>query len=390
MKKDLKKYAEIAAIFATALFVVYILIHNINLFASIMDTAIGSLKPFLIGCAMAYVVGILMTKYESIYFPKSRKKIVEKTRRPVCLILALGLIVLAFVLIVKIILPQLILCMSLIVEEVPKVAEKIYAWLMKQEEIKTVLNNTLKKTEINWREIIASIANILVTGAGGVMNAMVTMISMTFSMVVQLVVAVIFAIYLLLGKENLIRQVKKAARIYVKEDVRRKTAYVLRVANDTFKSFVVGQCTEAVIIGCLCALGMKLFGFPYAGMTGTVVGLTALLPIVGAYIGAAVGAFMICTVSPMDAVLFLIFLIILQQLEGNIIYPRVVGTSIGLPGIWVLFSVTVCGGIWGITGMLLGVPVMATIYKLLRADVQRKTVQESIEEVDEEPQEKHS
>lgn len=147
--------------------------------------------------------------------------------------------------------------------------------------------------------------------------------------------------------------------------------------DETFSSFIVGQCTEAVILGVLCILGMKLFQFPYAPMVGTFIGATALIPVVGAYLGGAVGFIMILTVSPLKAVLFLVFLVVLQQLEGNIIYPRVVGSSVGLPGMWVLAAVTIGGGISGVAGMLLGVPLAATIYKLIKEDVRRRVPDES-------------
>jgi len=139
--------------------------------------------------------------------------------------------------------------------------------------------------------------------------------------------------------------------------------------NKSFHNFIVGQCTEAVILGSLCMVGMWVLRFPYAVMIGVLIGFTALIPIAGAYIGAGVGAFMIFTVSPFKAVLFLVFIVVLQQLEGNLIYPRVVGNSIGLPGIWVLAAITIGGGILGIGGMLLAVPLTATIYKLLREDI---------------------
>ena len=145
--------------------------------------------------------------------------------------------------------------------------------------------------------------------------------------------------------------------------------YVVQTADNTFSRFIVGQCTEAVILGSLCTIGMFIFQFPYAPMIGAFIGATALIPIVGAYLGAALGAFMIFTISPIKALLFLVFLIILQQLEGNLIYPKVVGSSIGLPGMWVLAAVTVGGSIGGIPGMLVGVPLAATAYKLLRDDV---------------------
>lgn len=147
--------------------------------------------------------------------------------------------------------------------------------------------------------------------------------------------------------------------------------HVLSVLNECFHKYIVGQCTEALLLGGLCTLGMLILQLPYATMTGAVIAFTALIPVAGAYIGAGVGAFMILTVSPVKAIIFLIFIVILQQLEGNLIYPRVVGSSMGLPGIWVLAAVTVGGGVMGIPGMLLCVPLASAFYKLLREDVNR-------------------
>lgn len=143
---------------------------------------------------------------------------------------------------------------------------------------------------------------------------------------------------------------------FMKEKLYTDTRHVLTVLNDSFHKYLVGQFTEALILGGLCTVGMWIFQFPYATMTGAVIAFTALIPVAGGYIGAAIGAFMIMTVSPIKAILFLIYIVVLQQLEGNIIYPRVVGSSMGLPGIWVLAAVTVGGGVMGIVGMLIGVP----------------------------------
>ena len=183
------------------------------------------------------------------------------------------------------------------------------------------------------------------------------------------VIAIIFAVYLLFNKERLLNQVERVFEAYIKVGNKLWFRHVAETANRSFSRFIVGQCTEAVILGLLCIIGMKIFRFPYAVMTGTVVGVTALIPIIGAFLGAIIGAFMIFTVDPMQALLFLIFLIILMQIEGNLIYPRVVGNSIGLPGMWVLAAVTIGGGLWGVTGMLFGVPAAATIYKLMRESV---------------------
>jgi len=204
------------------------------------------------------------------------------------------------------------------------------------------------------------------------MGTVIKTVSSVFSGVVTTLLAIIFALYLLLGKDKLKSQATRLLQNYCKPKWYGRILYVLRTLNDCFHKYIVGQCTEAVILGLLCTVGMLLFHFPYATMIGALIAFTALIPIAGAYIGAGVGAFMILTVSPIKAVFFLIFIVVLQQLEGNIIYPRVVGSSIGLPGIWVLTSVTIGGGIMGIAGMLLGVPLTAAIYRILQKDLHRR------------------
>ena len=182
----------------------------------------------------------------------------------------------------------------------------------------------------------------------------------------------IFAVYILFNKEKLASQADRLMRSYMKPKSEERFRYFCATADKCFSSFIVGQCTEAVILGLLCAIGMAILRIPYASTIGTLIGATALIPIVGAYIGAAVGALMIVVVDPIKALWFLIFLVILQQVEGNVIYPKVVGSSVGLPGMWVLAAVTVGGGLGGIGGMLLGVPAAATVYKLLENDVHRR------------------
>ena len=201
------------------------------------------------------------------------------------------------------------------------------------------------------------------------MGAATSIISTVFSTVVTLTVGLVFAIYLLLGKEKLSGQFRRLSARYLPKKVTEKFYYVAGVVNQSFHSFIVGQCTEAVILGLLCMGGMLLLRLPYAAMIGCLVGFTALIPVAGAYIGAVVGAFMIFTVSPVKAVIFIAFLVALQQLEGNLVYPRVVGSSIGLPGVWVLAAVTVGGGVMGVGGMLLGVPLAAAAYQLLKNDM---------------------
>ena len=204
------------------------------------------------------------------------------------------------------------------------------------------------------------------------MNSVVATVSGVFSGAVTLVMGFMFSFYILYGKEKLGRQARRMMRSYLKPAWCERAFYVLHVLDDSFHRYVVGQCTEAVILGTLCTLGMLIFGFPYATMIGALVGATALIPIAGAYIGAGVGAILILTVSPVEALLFLVFIVILQQLEGNIVYPRVVGSQLGLPALWVLAAITVGGNVMGIGGMLLAVPLTTAIYRLVRENVRKR------------------
>ena len=207
------------------------------------------------------------------------------------------------------------------------------------------------------------------------MDSTVNLASSIGSGVVRFFIALVFGIYALASKEKLSRQVKQLVYAYLKPRTADRIYHVCNVANETFSNFIVGQCTEAMILGVLCIIGMSIFRFPYAVMVGTLVGATALLPIIGAYLGAIVGAIMVLTQSgPLQMLLFVVFIIVLQQIEGNLIYPKVVGSSVGLPGIWVLAAVTIGGSLNGIFGMLIGVPLAATIYRLLREDSQKRLI----------------
>lgn len=215
---------------------------------------------------------------------------------------------------------------------------------------------------------------MLATGVGNVVEVVVWAVSSVVSGVVTAIVSIIFAIYILTGKEKLGQQGNRLMHRYMKPRWCEKFTYVLSVLDRCFHKYIVGQCTEAVILGILCMVGMWILRLPYAPMIGALIGFTALIPVAGAYIGGGVGAFIILMESPIKAGIFLVFLVVLQQFEGNIIYPRVVGSSIGLPAIWVLAAVTVGGGLMGILGMLLAVPVAATIYTLLKNDVNQGNI----------------
>lgn len=357
------------------LFLLYLAIHYWGALSHGALLVLGTATPLLLGAIIAYAVNILMSIYERVYWPGSTQAAVVKTRRPVCLILAFASLVGIVILIIRMILPELMQSVTLLIQEVIPLLERLAHLLNQNINLEQILASSgvaFADGSINWREIITQAVNWLVAGLGGVMGSVVSLVSATISTAFTLVVSVIFSIYLLVGKEKLQRQGALVLRTYLKPSWYSRLTYFLQTLNTCFHRFIVGQCTEAVILGLLCIAGMLLFRFPYATMVGTLIGFTALIPVAGAYIGAGVGAFMIFTVSPIKALLFLLFISVLQQLEGNLIYPRVVGSSIGLPGIWVLAAVTIGGGLLGIFGMLLAVPLTATLYQILRADVKKR------------------
>lgn len=349
----------------------FLLIHYWVAFTNIVAAAVGAATPLLLGCAIAYIVNILMSFLERCLENRIKKPVFQKLRRPACILLAFIGVVCIIVCIVQMIVPELLNCLKILLEQLPEALQSAMLWLENNLNISTLFegeNSLLQINDADWRESLTKIADLLLNGFSGAMGIFTSVVSSVFSTVVTLLVALIFSIYLLAGKETIGRQFKLLLTKYLPKKLTDKVFFVLHTLNNSFHSFIVGQCTEAVILGLLCMVGMLLLRIPYAAMIGCLIGFTALIPVAGAYIGAVAGMFMIFTVSPVKAAVFLVFLVVLQQLEGNLIYPRVVGSSIGLPGVWVLAAVTI-GGMLGIGGMLLGVPLAATIYQILKADI---------------------
>ena len=388
MKKKKTDFAVIIYICLAAL-----LILGIKYFDQIAGVALKLWNvafPLILGVAVAYVINIIMVRVERIYFPKTKNRFVTASRRGVSIVVSLLLVAGIFSLVARLVLPELGKAFAVIGRNVPIFLEEAAAWLEKNNAGNTA--DMLKN--VDWNNVMDKVADVVKSGFTSFVNSTLTAVGAVVGSVVNFFIGLIFGIYILSGKEKLHSQVSRIMHAYMKERTVARIRYIYRTANETFSSFIIGQCTEAVILGTLCTIGMLLFRFPYAPMIGAFIGATALIPIVGAYLGAAVGAFMILTVDPLKALLFIIFIVVLQQLEGNLIYPRVVGSSIGLPGIWVLAAVTVGGGLGGIVGMLLGVPVAATAYKLIRNDVAGRNgrrpdnPQENIRETPQEAQKK--
>ena len=365
MKTDTKSLLKIGV----AVFLLYLCIHYWTGISGFLQTVVGTAFPLTLGCVIAYLINILMSWFERHYFPNSVRPAIVKSRRIVCMVAAILSMLAITALIVWLVLPQLLDCIMLIINILPGAIEKLLVQIEKLHILPEDIFNFLEG--IDWKSQVGKILEGVTSGVGSVMGTVIKTVSSVFSGVVTALLAVIFALYILLGKDKLGSQFTRLMHRYLRPKWFDKVMYFLGILNDCFHKFIVGQCIEAVVLGLLCTIGMTIFKFPYATMIGALIAFTALIPVAGAYIGAGVGAFMILTVSPMQALLFLIFIVVLQQLEGNLIYPRIVGSSIGLPGIWVLAAVTIGGGMMGVVGMLLGVPLAAALYRILREDLKK-------------------
>ncbi len=365
-----------------SVFVLFLSIYYWEKISGVFNVAVSAASPIIIGFGIAYVLNILMSFYERHYFPKLKnKKFISKSKRPVCIIAAILTLVAIVTLIVILVVPELISCVTFLVSEIPPLIEEI----LEEEWVKKLLPGNVLSTlaGIDWMSYISQIVKTVAAGIGNAVDVVITAVTGVVSALVTIVLSIIFSVYFLSGKDRINTQISKVMKCYLPEKATNRIRYTVSVLDNSFHRYIVGQCTEAVILGVLCTLGMLLFRFPYAPMIGALVGFTALIPVAGAYIGAGVGAVMILTQSPLKALLFLIFILVLQQLEGNIIYPKVVGDSVGLPAIWVLAAVTVGGALGGILGMLIGVPIVAAIYRLIREDVERREVEKKKTEISE-------
>ena len=367
VKQNFKKMLGLAG----ALIVVFLVIHYWGKLEGLISVGVGAAMPLIIGCVLAYFINILMKTFENWYDKLFKVEVARKIKRVACLILAFLSLAGIIALIINLVLPELINCIASFIRLIPGALQTVVD-IVGEEQILQMFPELQKG--FDFSSISSQVEQLIKTvlgGVGGAVGSIMNVVTSAVSVVVNVVIGLIFSLYVLLDKEGLGRRCKTLISTYFSK-ASDKIFYVAKVLDESFHSFIVGQCLEAVVLGTLCVIGMLIFRFPYAVMIGVFIGFTALIPVAGAYIGAAVGAIMILTVSPIQAVEFLIFIVVLQQLEGNLIYPKVVGKTIGLPGIWVLTAVTVGGGVLGVGGMLLAVPLFAAGYRLIREDISRR------------------
>ena len=334
--------------------------------------------PFALGSAMAFVLNVPMTALEKRLFPKKDMpghKLQGKLARPLSLVGALVLVCGVISLVIFVVVPELSATIATLGSTVEAFLPKAQVWL------EDIFNNNpqitawIESVELNWEKMIETGLAFFRSGAGNVLSSTVSVAKTIISAVTTFFIAFVFSCYILLQKEKLGSQAEKLLQAVLPS---RQVEYILHVcalSHRTFSSFITGQCLEAVILGVMFFVSMSLLKFPYALLVGILVAFTALIPVFGAFIGCVVGAFLILMVNPMQAIGFIALFLVLQQVEGNLIYPHVVGNSVGLPSIWVLAAVTVGGSLMGIMGMLVFIPLASVVYALIREWVYRRMEQ---------------
>ena len=337
---------------------------------------LGILGPFLLGGALAFVLNVPMRAIERHLFPRSRRG--ARLRRPLALVLTLLAVLAVLALASLVIFPGIAEAVMSILNQIPAAVSRLQSQLDHLSDYLPLIQETLLEADINWEEIsrraldyARALGTGLLSSGGGLIGGVVSGVS-TF------VISLIFSFYLLIQKEKLARQGRQVLYALLPEPRADRALEILRLTSRVFSSFLSGQCLEACILGTLFVIAMTLFRMPYALLVGVLIALTALIPIVGAFIGCGVGAFLIAISNPWTALWFILLFLVLQQVEGNLIYPHVVGSSVGLPSIWVLAAVTLGGSLMGISGMLFFIPLCSVLYALFRAYVKDRLNQRNV------------
>lgn len=364
-KENIKKIRWLIA-FAILL---YLGVQNLHIVISTVRVLLGFLFPFIIGFGIAFILNIPMKFIEHHLFGKAlkqEKKTVQKLARPVSLVLSICFVICIIVIVMLVVVPEL---GATFVNIAKKIEENIPVF---QKWIDNVFGNNpevvkwAQSLDIEPGKIIDSVLGVLKNGVNNIVSSTVSITMGLLTTAMNVSIGFVFACYVLLQKEKLLQQIKKAMYAMFPEKPVRYLAYVWNLANRIFSSFITGQCIEAVILGSMFFVSMTILHFPYAMLVGVLISFTALIPLFGGIIGCWVAFFLILMISPVKAVLFLGLFLILQQIEGNLIYPHVVGGSVGLPSIWVLVAVTLGGSLMGIAGMLIFIPTVSVIYTLFR------------------------
>ena len=366
-----KKFFKSLILLITYAVVLVAFIVKIDAVGGWLSSVISAFKPLLIGFAVAFVLNRPCNFFAGLYGKKLPEK-AAKAARPLAVVTCYLIVILLLAGVVALVVPELVKSIQTFAGNLSTYAgnfQALYDSIVEKLDLQSLADLNLSSA---IREPLSKLLSGVLNALTNTLPQFITMTSVLVSGAITAVLALVFSIYMLSGGPKLTAQCRRLITAYLPERVSDPLLRVLRLTADTFTKYVSGQLIEACILGGLCFLGMCLFRFDYAPLISVVIGVSALIPVAGAYIGGAVAVLLLIMISPLEAFLFLVFLVVLQQLEGNLIYPRVVGTSMGLPGIWVLAAVTVGSSMLGFVGLIASVPVTAVLYTLLRGDLHRR------------------
>ena len=358
-----KKFSRWIIGIVGACILIFLGVQHLRTVANAVSWCMDLASPLLVGLAMAFILNVPLRFFENHLWPKAKKKFWQGMRRPIAILISILVILSVLTGVILLVIPELMDAIGVLVDTAADVVEKL-SKMDKADISKLPMGKML--LEVDWEELQTTAENWLKRQSGTILTTAFDTIGSLLSGIFNFFISFVFAIYILFNKAKLKKQVKRLVKAWIPRKQSGWLIHAAAVGNSNLRNFISGQTIEACILGFLCMIGMFILDLPYAPMVGTLVGVTAFIPVLGAFLGAGIGAFMILTVSPMQALIFLIFLLVLQQIEENLIYPRVMGRRVNLPGMWVLAAVTLGGGVAGPVGMLLAVPIASTVYTLVQ------------------------
>ncbi|WP_422481131.1 AI-2E family transporter [Pleomorphochaeta sp. DL1XJH-081] len=361
-------------IISAASIVLYWALVNHTILISLGRRLLSVVGPLIAGGAIAFILNVPVRALEKRVFTKGKSGV----RRVLSIILTFLLVLIVVALLLLIVIPELVVAIEQLATSFPSFIDSTRAWGESLGERLPELGFWLEELDISWGNMKSEILDFLKRSSTALVGSTVGLASSVISGVVNFILGLVFSVYMLARKEQLARQFKRLLFAYVEQEKGKKIVHAAHLVNTTFSKFVAGACTEAVILGLMFLVSMLIFRFPYAVLVAALVSVSALIPIVGAFIAAIVGALLMLVSNPMQALWFLVLFLVLQQIEGNLIYPRVVGDSIGLPALWVLAAVMVGGNLFGVLGMLAGVPFAAVVYVLVRESVGERLARKKV------------
>lgn len=368
MKKMDEKTKRNMWLIVFAMFLLLIVL-NVQSVLGIAGFILKAASPVIVGLAMAFILNVPMTLFESKVFAfmdKSKKKFVRALKKPICLISALLVVALILTLVIALILPAIIDAIKELIKIISENASSLPGWLSKTVTKLHLPEDIINRYTLDREQFIDTMVEYIREKASSVVSTTATFTVSVISTVANLGLSFVVAIYMLTCKERVKSFLNRMLNSFTSENFADTTRKVFHVAYKSFSGFIEGQFTDSVILGMLCYIGMTVFGFEYAAVISAVVGVAQLIPVIGGIVSAIIGALFMLTVSPLKSLMFLIFLIAIQQLEGNIIYPRIVGKQVGMPGILVISAVIIGANTFGIVGVLVGIPLVSTIYALIK------------------------